>query len=49
MVGKNHLKIPKLPYMAKVKPRQGGGGYWGGRPLWDISTYLLAQSSQALG
>ena len=24
-----------------MKPGHGGGGgYWGGRPLWDISTYL---------
>ena len=26
--------------LGKLSPGRRGGGYWGGRPLWDISTYL---------
>ena len=37
-VGKNSEKSQKS---GKVQPGQGGGGgYWGGRPLLDNSTYL---------
>ena len=37
--GQKSLKNPENP--EKLSPGRGGGvGYWGGRPLWDISTYL---------
>ena len=37
--GEKSLKNPENP--EKLGPGRGGrGGYWGGRPLWDISTYL---------
>ena len=37
--GQKSLKNPENP--EKLSPgRGGGGGYWGGQPLWDISTYL---------
>ena len=35
--GQKSLKNPQNP--EKLSPGQGGE-YWGGRPLWDISTYL---------
>ena len=27
--------------LEKLSPGRGGGGDWGGRPLWDHSTYIL--------
>ena len=33
-------KSEKSQKSGKVKPGQVGGGYWGGRPLWDNSAYL---------
>ena len=36
--GQKSLK--NLENSEKLSPGRGGGGYWGGRPLWDISTYL---------
>ena len=37
--GPKSLKNPENP--EKLSPgRGGGGGYWGGRPLWDNSAYL---------
>ena len=30
----------------KLSPGRGGGGYWGGRPLGDNSTYLLQHITQ---
>ena len=36
--GQKSLKNPENP--EKLSPGQGGGGYWGGRPLGDMSTYL---------
>ena len=35
--GQKSLKNPESPEM--LSPAWGGG-YWGGRPLWDMSTYL---------
>ena len=35
--GQKSLKNPENP--EKLSPARMGG-YWGGRPLWDISTYL---------
>ena len=35
--GQNSLKNPENP--EKLSPA-GEGRYWGGRPLWDMSTYL---------
>ena len=35
--GQNSLKNPENP--EKSSPGRGSG-YWGGRPLWDVSTYL---------
>ena len=36
--GQKSLKNSEI--LEKLSPARGGGGYWGGRPLWDISTYL---------
>ena len=37
--GQKSLENPENP--KKLSPGRGGeGGYWGGRPLWDNSTYL---------
>ena len=36
--GQKSLKNPENP--EKLSLGRGGGGYWGGRPLWDMSTYL---------
>ena len=36
--GQKSLKNPGN--LEKLSPGRGGGVYWGGRPLWDISTYL---------
>ena len=36
--GQKSLKNPENP--EKLSPGRGGGGYWGGRPLWDNSAYL---------
>ena len=36
--GQKSLKNPEN--LEKLSPRQGKGGYWGGRPLGDMSTYL---------
>ena len=36
--GQKSLKNPENP--EKLIPAKGGWGYWGGRPLWDMSTYL---------
>ena len=35
--GQKSLKNPENP--EKLSPARGGG-YWDGRPLWDMSTYL---------
>ena len=35
--GQKSLKNPEI--LEKLSPGEGGG-YWGGRPLWDISNYL---------
>ena len=36
--GQKGLKNPEN--LEKLSPGTGGGGYGGGRPLWDIATYL---------
>ena len=36
--GQKSLKNPENP--EKSSPGRGGGGYWGGRPLWDNAAYL---------
>ena len=36
--GQKSLKTPENP--EKLSPGRGGGGSWGGRPLWDNSAYL---------
>ena len=37
--GHKSLENPENP--EKLSPARGGGGYWLGRPLGDISTYIL--------
>ena len=39
--GAGRQKSPKNPENPEMlSPGRVGWGYWGGRPLWDISTYL---------